>query len=100
MIYITQLIYIQEGQEAVFHQFEEAVIPMIAKYKGCLMLRIRPEEAQIIEAQTDVPYEVHLVSFPTEKDFTAFMQDEDRKDFLALKEQSVQSVLLIKGTIL
>jgi hypothetical protein len=34
MIYITQLIYIIPGQEAVFEQFEQVAIPLIAKYNG------------------------------------------------------------------
>ena len=29
MIYITQLIYINEGQEHVFDQFEDVAIPII-----------------------------------------------------------------------
>ena len=34
MIYITQLIYIKEGQEKMFHEFEDVAIPIIAKYNG------------------------------------------------------------------
>jgi hypothetical protein len=34
MIYLTQLIYIQEGQESIFHQFEDIAIPIIPKYNG------------------------------------------------------------------
>ena len=42
MIYITQLIYIKEGQENIFHQFEDVAISIISKYNGQLLLRIRP----------------------------------------------------------
>lgn len=44
MIHITQLIYLVEGQEGVFDQFEAVAIPLIAKYNGRLTLRIRPNE--------------------------------------------------------
>ena len=98
MIYITQLIYIKEGQEHVFHQFEEVAIPLIAKYNGQLLLRVRPSDDSYIEQQIDKPYEIHLVKFDTEQDFAAFSQDESRKQFLHLKEQSIKSVVLIKGT--
>jgi uncharacterized protein (DUF1330 family) len=97
MIFITQLIYIKEGQEDVFHQFENVAIPIIAKYNGQLLLRIRPGEENFIEHQIDKPYEVHLVQFASEQDFENFKQDEERKKFLHLKEQSIRSVLLIKG---
>ena len=98
MIFITQLIYLLEGQENIFHQFEDIAIPAIPKYNGRLLLRVRPEEKAIIESTMENPYEIHLVEFDTEKDFEDFMHDEERKKFLYLKEQSIKSVFLIKGT--
>ncbi|HEY4328065.1 MAG TPA: hypothetical protein VGN20_29035 [Mucilaginibacter sp.] len=97
MIYITQLIYIKEGQQSIFHQFEDVAIPIISKYNGRLLLRIRPEETSFIETSIEKPYEVHLVEFDAEDDFKNFMQDEERKQFLHLKEQSIKAVTLIKG---
>jgi hypothetical protein len=97
MIYITQLIYIIKGHEIIFDQFEDIAIPAIAKYNGKLLLRVRPPETSIIEATLDYPYEIHLVQFASENDFDNFMLDEERKKFLHLKEQSIKSVLLIKG---
>ena len=98
MIYITQLVYIKEGQENVFHEFEDIAIPIILKYNGRLLLRIRPAENSFIEHHIDKPYEIHLVEFESEQDFQHFAKDEERKQFLHLKEQSVKSILLIKGT--
>ena len=98
MIFITQLIYIIEGQESVFHQFEDIAIPAISKYNGRILLRVRPEENSIIEKNMDRPYEIHLVEFDSEADFENFKLDEERKKFLHLKDQSVKFILLIKGT--
>jgi uncharacterized protein (DUF1330 family) len=98
MIVITQLIYIAEGQENVFHQFEDIAIPTILKYNGRLLLRVRPTENSFIENHMEKPYEIHLVEFDTEQDFENFKQDEERKKFLHLKEQSVKASILIKGT--
>ncbi|HEY0261489.1 MAG TPA: DUF1330 domain-containing protein [Chitinophagales bacterium] len=98
MIYITQLIYIKDGQEKVFCQFEDIAIPIISKYNGRLSLRVRPTENSYIEHHIEKPYEIHLVEFETEQDFQNFMHDEERKKFLHLKEQSIKTVLLIKGT--
>ena len=97
MIYLTQLIYIKEGQEEVFHQFEDVAIPAISKYNGRLLLRIRPDDQSMIENNIEKPYEIHLVEFVSEQDFISFSGDEDRKKFLHLKEQSVKSVWLMKG---
>ncbi len=96
-LYITQLIYIKEGQEAIFNQFEDIAIPIISKYNGQLLLRVRPTEQNMIESSIEIPYEIHLVTFDSDADFQNFMQDEERKTFLHLKEQSIKSVLLIKG---
>jgi uncharacterized protein (DUF1330 family) len=97
MIFLTQLIYIKEGQEDVFHQFEDIAIPAISKYNGRLLIRVRPDDHSFIENNIDKPYEIHLVEFDSEQDFQNFNQDEERRKFLHLKEQSVKTVLLIKG---
>jgi hypothetical protein len=97
MLYITQLIYIKEGQEAIFHQFEEVALPLIALYNGRLLLRVRPDAKAFIAAAIDRPYEIHLVEFGAESDLTAFMNNEERKKFLHLKQQSIRSAWLIKG---
>jgi uncharacterized protein (DUF1330 family) len=98
MIFLTQLIYIKEGQEDVFHQFEDIAIPAISKYNGRLLIRVRPDDHSIIENNIGKPYEIHLVEFDSEQDFQNFNQDEERRKFLHLKEQSVKTVLLLKGT--
>jgi uncharacterized protein (DUF1330 family) len=98
MIYITQLIYIKEGEETAFYQFEEIALPLITKYKGDLLLRVRPTADAFIEGSLEPPFEIHLVSFPSENDLRHFMQDEERKQFLHLKEQSIKTVLLLKGS--
>lgn len=98
MIYFTQLIYIKEGQENVFDQFEDVAIPLISKYNGKLLLRIRPGENSFIEYSIDKPYEVHLVEFDSQQNFENFMKDEERKKFLHLKEQSIKTSILIQGT--
>lgn len=98
MIFITQLIYILDGQEAIFDQFEAIAIPAISKYNGRLLLRVRPEVDAYVESCIEKPYEIHLAEFETDDDFANFMRDEERKQFLHLKEQSIKSVLLVKGT--
>src|SRR5258708_5543396 len=98
MITITQLIYIQKGQEHAFDQFEAVAIPLISKYNGRLLLRVRPAASDVIEASIDSPYEIHLVEFPEEEDLNSFMKDDTRRLFLHLKEQSIKSAVMIKGT--
>ena len=51
----------------------------------------------MIESSIEMPYEIHLVEFDQEQDFLDFMKDEERKQFLYLKEQSIRSSVLYKG---
>jgi uncharacterized protein (DUF1330 family) len=97
MIYITQLIYLKEGQELIFDEFESIAIPIISKYNGQLLFRVRPLENAFIETNIEKPYEIHLVSFENEIDFENFKHDEERKQFLHLKEQSIKASILIQG---
>ena len=50
-----------------------------------------------IENNIEVPYEIHLVEFNSHNDFANFMMDEERKKILHLKEESIESAILIKG---
>jgi len=97
MLYITQLIYLKEGQEKVFDEFESVAIPLISKYNGKLLFRVRPGDAAYIESEIDKPYEIHFVQFESEADFGNFMKDEERKKFLHLKEQSIKTSMLYVG---
>ncbi|HEY9005702.1 MAG TPA: DUF1330 domain-containing protein [Ohtaekwangia sp.] len=97
MIYITQLIYIVPGQEDVFDQFESIAIPIITKYNGRLLFRVRPADNAYIESHSDKPYEIHLVEFNSQQDFENFKLDEERKKFLHLKEQSISASILFQG---
>jgi hypothetical protein len=98
MIYFTQLIYIKAGQEAVFDAFEAVAIPIISRYKGVLLLRVRPTEDSYIAHQIEKPYEIHFGTFEGEEDFQDFMKDEERKSFLHLKEQAIKATVLVKGS--
>jgi uncharacterized protein (DUF1330 family) len=98
MFYLTQIVYVQPGKEDVFHQFEDVAIPLISKHGGKLLLRLRPTPDSVIAHHDEVPYEVHIVVFETEQDFDRFAQDDERRQFLHLKNESIRASLLIRGT--
>lgn len=87
MLYFTQLIYVKEGKEEVFHEFERLAIPLMGKYNGRIIQRIRPEASSFISGDEKKPYEVHILSFDSEEDFMAFAKDDTRNAFLHLKEE-------------
>ncbi|WNJ19093.1 DUF1330 domain-containing protein [Pontibacter sp. G13] len=99
MIYLTMAIFVQEGKEAIFHQFEDLALPLLADYNGKLIYRLRPNAESYIGGEPEMPYELHVLSFESEADFAAFAQDERRKEFLHLKEASIRSSFLVKGAL-
>ncbi len=56
-----------------------------------------PERMAFIEQSIESPYEIHLGEFESEEDFEAFLQDEERKQFLHMKDQAIRSTILVKG---
>lgn len=98
MIWLTQLIYVKEGEEKTFDAFEAVAIPLIAKHRGKLLMRYRPRAEDVIDGTLEKPYEIHVVTFDDDADLQAFFRDEERKQMLHLKEQSVREVVLIKGS--
>lgn len=98
MIYITLFIFIKKGKESIFLEFEDHAIPLMEKYSGKLLYRIRPTEETFIDAEIDKkPYEMHFVSFDSEEKFKAFAQDPARKEFEHLRDDSVETMIFVKG---
>jgi uncharacterized protein (DUF1330 family) len=100
MYYLTQLIYLRPGGEAMFEAFEAVAIPLIEQYNGKLLFRVRPGEGGFIAVDGEKPYEIHLIEFPSKDDFIRFGQNPERARLLHLKEQSVEKALLFEGKLL
>lgn len=98
MLYLTQLIFVRAGHEAAFREFEDVVLPLLPRYGGELVLRLRPGPDAVIATSSKAPYEVHVLRFANEADIERYASDELRQRHLHLKDASVESVLLIKGT--
>ncbi len=97
MIYLTQLIFVKKGKEDIFHEFENFAIPLMGKYNGKIIHRLRPPKEAFISSSEEQPYEIHFISFDSENDLAEFLKDDARQKFMHLKNESVQSSLLIKG---
>lgn len=97
MIYITQMIFVKDGKEEVFHEFEDLAIPLMEKYSGRIIYRLRPTKDAYITSAEEQPYEIHFMSFDSEMDLNNFIRDDERLKFIHLKDESIKSVFLVKG---
>lgn len=100
MLYYTQLIFIKPGMDEQFNLFESYVLPLLEKHNGTLLYRVRPTDDCVIEIAMDKPYELHLVSFPSREDFEGYSKDNDRLQYMPLKEASIEKAMLIEGKLL
>lgn len=97
MIVVTQLIYVHEGHEDDFLEFESVVLPLLPHHGGELLLRARPHPKAIIAGTSEPPYEIHLVQFPDEAALDRYMNDPTRRAVLHLKDRSVRATVVVKG---
>lgn len=98
MVFITQIIHIHPHKEKEFLEFEDFAIPLMSEYGGKMLHRIRPAKECFVDHLTDsFPYEVHILSFPSEQELTDFINDPRRQEFVHLKNESVQTTFMIKG---
>ena len=96
MVFITQLVYIHPGKERVFDEFEAVAIPLIGKHGGELLLRACPTPEVVVARSIELPYEIHLVRSSDEA-LASFTADPERQRLLPLKNDSVQSSLVVQG---
>ena len=85
--------------ERKFQDFEDRVLPLLEKHNGVILYRIRITKDCIIKA-IDNPYEIHVISFPSKKDFEAYRDDKERIKHMKLKEESVKKIQLIEGKLI
>jgi len=97
MIYLTQLIYVKPGKEDLFIEFEKQVIPLMKLHGGNMIQRVRPTPENFIDGEAVRPYEIHFMSFKHEQNLTDYSNDPRRLQYMKLKEDSIESTLLVKG---
>ncbi len=96
---ITQLLYLNDGGEQDFLEYESLVLPLLEKYSGRLELRLRPGRDNFIyPTEGEVPYEVHIVSFETKEDYLRFKNDPVRIKNQDLLKNSVKKITVIEST--
>jgi antibiotic biosynthesis monooxygenase (ABM) superfamily enzyme len=94
-IYFTLLIYVKPGQYETFQAYESKVLPLLPSYNGTLELRLKTDKKA---DETEVPDEIHILSFRSMQDFDRYRTDDRRKQYLDMFHFAVEKAMLIKGT--
>ena len=95
---ITQLIYLNEGGEKDFLEYESIVLPLLEKYNGKLKYRVRPSrESFIYPFDDELPFEIHIVSFGTAADLENYKQDPIRIKHQELFQRAVKRAVILES---
>jgi len=95
--FITIILFVKEGEEKTFEEYESKVLPLLKNYNGELIYRIRPEKGSYASVTEECPHEIHLISFNTKKDYEKYMASKERNNFLPLGEKALRKAVLIEG---
>lgn len=96
---LTLFYYLNEGCEADFLKYEEAVLPILEKYNGRLLYRIRPSrDSFIYPPGEEQPYEVHVVTFGSKQDFLEYKNDPERQKYIELGSRAIKKIKMIAAT--
>ena len=77
---------IPAGGIADFRAYEDAILPLLPEFKGCLERRLRSSDGTI---------ETHIVSFASEADFQNYRNDPRRIAQARLLERSAAKLELL-----
>jgi hypothetical protein len=86
-------LYIHDGHEAEFEQFESAAAEVMKRYGGGIERRIRCAPS----ADGSQPYEVHIVAFPDAAAYERYRSDEELRGLAELRRRAIRETRVWSG---
>src|SRR6266851_5129744 len=86
-------LYIYDGREAEFEEFESAAARAMKRYGGAIDRRIRCTPS----ADNSQPYEVHVVTFPDAQAFERYRADDELKGLADLRARAIRATTVWSG---
>ena len=93
-IIVVASLFIHSGREFEFRQFETEAASIMHKYGGRIAQVIHPTSSLTSEA---LPYEIHIVMFPSLERFEAYRNDADLAKLTSLREAAIARTSIIIG---
>ncbi|MGE0823089.1 MAG: hypothetical protein AB7G75_08905 [Candidatus Binatia bacterium] len=87
-------LFIYHGRETELRQFETAASRIMRKYGGHIERVIRPIDAV---PRNPLPYEVHIVTFPSMEQFQAYRGDAELAGLAALRQSAIARTEILIG---
>ena len=87
-------LYLHPGREGEFAKFETAGAEIMRRYGGTIERRIGVAPG----SGENLPYEVHILSFPNERSFQGYRTDPDLEALRDLRALAIRETVLWFGT--
>ena len=92
-IYRVVSLWIRLGAVAEFEAYERKAARIMRKYGGSIEKVIRTGQ----ENSPEIPFEIHLVSFPGQEEFAAYRADLELVSLAADREAAILKTVVIPG---
>lgn len=83
------LLWAHEDHDAALHAYEDTVLPLLAEHGALLLQRL------VGGHESGDPTEIHVIQFPTEAAFDAYMADPKRTALAAARDQAIERTQII-----
>lgn len=92
-IYRVVSLWIRSGAVAEFEAYERKAARVMGKYGGSIEKAVRTGQ----ENSPEIPFEIHLVSFPDQEKFAAYRADPELLSLAADRESAILKTVVIPG---
>ena len=92
-IYRVVSLWVRPGAVAEFEAYERKAARIMRKYGGSIEKVIRTWQ----ESSPDIPFEIHLVSFPGQEQFAAYRADLELLSLATDRESAIVKTVAVPG---
>lgn len=93
-VLLVASLWIREGRVAEFEAYERKASRIMKRYGGMIERAVRVEARMA----SDSPFEVHLVSFPSQAMFDAYRADAELNALSDERESAIAKSVVLAGT--
>ncbi len=90
---LVVMLFLNEGHESDFEQFESSAAEIMRRYGGAIERRIRSAS----RPDPGEPYEVHIVTFPDQQSLDRYRKDPDLQQLADLRAKSIHHTVVWQG---
>ena len=92
-IYRVVSLWVRPGAVAEFEAYERKAARIMRKYGGSIEKVIRTGQ----ENSPEIPFEIHLVSFPSQEKFAAYRADPELVSLATDRQAAILKTVVIPG---